>query len=65
MNTRLSPMSYVYDGRICRGFVIARSSGFEAFDSDERSLGACSKRRQRLRMPFSTARRKRRGQDEH
>jgi hypothetical protein len=39
MNVRLSPLSYVYDGRICRGFVIARSSGFEAFDSDERSLG--------------------------
>jgi hypothetical protein len=30
----------VCDGRICRGFVIARGKrGFEAFDSDERSLG--------------------------
>jgi hypothetical protein len=34
-----TPLGYVYDGRICRGFVIARSSGFEAFDSGERSLG--------------------------
>ena len=40
VNSRPSPLSSVYDGRICRGFVIARGKlGFEAFDSDERSFG--------------------------
>jgi hypothetical protein len=34
------PMVSVYDGRICRGFVIARGKlGFEAFDVDQCSLG--------------------------
>jgi len=36
----LSDFLSVYDGRICRGFVITRGrSGFEAFDSDQCSLG--------------------------
>jgi hypothetical protein len=40
VNSRPSPLSSVYDGRICRGFVIARGKlGIEAFDCDERSLG--------------------------
>jgi len=40
VNSRPSPLSSVYDGRICRGFVIARGKlGFETFDADQRSLG--------------------------
>ena len=40
MSSAPSPLSYVYDGRHCRGFILARGrSGFEAFDCDERSLG--------------------------
>jgi len=40
MNSRPSPLSSVYDGRICRVFVIARGKlGFEACDTDQRSLG--------------------------
>jgi hypothetical protein len=36
MTARLSPMSYVYDGRACLGFVLARGrAGFEAFTADE------------------------------
>jgi hypothetical protein len=36
----LTPLSYVYDGRACLGFVISRGrAGFEAFDREERSLG--------------------------
>ena len=36
----ITPMVSVYDGRICRGFVIARGKrGFEVFDCDERSIG--------------------------
>jgi len=43
VNSRPSPLSSVYDGRICRGFVIARGKlGFEAFDCDQRSLGVYS-----------------------
>jgi hypothetical protein len=35
-----SPLSYVYDGRECFGFILARGKlGFEAIDRDERSLG--------------------------
>jgi hypothetical protein len=34
------PLLSVYDGRICRGFVVARGKlGFEAFDCDKRGLG--------------------------
>jgi hypothetical protein len=39
-NTSTAPMSYVYDGRECLGFVLSRGrAGFEAFDREERSLG--------------------------
>lgn len=35
-----TPMLSVYDGRECRGFIFARGKfGFEAFDTDQRSLG--------------------------
>jgi hypothetical protein len=35
-----SPLAYVYDGRQCLGHIIARGkAGFEAFDSDDKSLG--------------------------
>jgi hypothetical protein len=35
-----APMAYVYDGRDCLGFILARGKlGFEAFTNDERSLG--------------------------
>jgi len=47
VSSRPSPLSSVYDGRICRGFVIARGKlGFEAFDSDERSMGVYPTRRE-------------------
>jgi hypothetical protein len=40
MKTTTAPLSYIYDGRECRGFVLARGRlGFEAFDRKERSLG--------------------------
>ena len=43
----ITPMVSVYDGRICRGFVIARGKlGFEALDSDERSTGVYPTRRE-------------------
>jgi hypothetical protein len=33
-------MAYVYDGRGCRGFILARGkAGFEALDREEKSLG--------------------------
>jgi hypothetical protein len=39
-NISTAPLSYIYDGRECRGFVLARGRlGFEAFDREERSLG--------------------------
>jgi hypothetical protein len=39
-NTSTAPMSYIYDGRACLGFVLSRGrAGFEAFDREERSLG--------------------------
>jgi hypothetical protein len=35
-----SPLAYVYDGRECLGFILARGhAGFEAFTDDEQSLG--------------------------
>jgi hypothetical protein len=38
-NTSTAPMSYIYDGRACLGFVLSRGrAGFEAFDREERSL---------------------------
>jgi hypothetical protein len=41
MNTPASPaLVSVFDGRECRGHIIARGpSGFEAFTADDRSLG--------------------------
>jgi hypothetical protein len=40
VNSRPSSLSYVYDGRDCLGFILARGKlGFEAIDRDERSLG--------------------------
>ena len=40
MTDRASPMSYVYDGKQCVGFIIARGKhGVEAFDRAESSLG--------------------------
>jgi len=40
MKTTTAPLSYVYDGRACLGFILARGcAGFEAFDREERSLG--------------------------
>ena len=40
MKTTTAPLAYVYDGRECLGFVLARGrSVFEAFDREERSLG--------------------------
>ena len=40
MSSATSPLSYVYDGRECLGFVLARGKlGFEALDREEHSLG--------------------------
>ena len=40
MSSAPSPLSYVYDGRECLGFILNRGKlGFEAIDRDERSLG--------------------------
>ena len=42
-----SPLSYVYDGRDCLGFILARGKlGFEAIARDERSLGFFQTQRQ-------------------
>jgi hypothetical protein len=39
-NTSTAPMSYIYDGRACLGFVLSRGrAGFEAFDREQNSLG--------------------------
>jgi len=39
-NISTAPMSYIYDGRACLGFVLSRGrAGFEAFDREGRSLG--------------------------
>ena len=36
----ISPLSYVYDGRQCLGFILRRGKlGFEAIDREEASLG--------------------------
>jgi hypothetical protein len=36
----MTVMSTVYEGRTCRGFILARGrSGFEAFTADEKSIG--------------------------
>jgi hypothetical protein len=41
-----TPIS-VYDGRACLGFILARGrAGFEAFDSEERSLGVAGTQRE-------------------
>ena len=46
-NTSTAPMSYIYDGRACLGFVLSRGrAGFEAFDSEERSLGVYGTQRE-------------------
>ena len=39
--TAHTPMQYIYDGRQCLGFILARGpAGFEAFTADDRvSLG--------------------------
>jgi hypothetical protein len=38
--TVVSPLTYVYDGKRCLGFILARGKlGFEAMDRDEQSLG--------------------------
>jgi hypothetical protein len=40
MTATLSPLSYVYDGRQCLGFILRRGKlGFEAIDREEVSLG--------------------------
>jgi hypothetical protein len=40
MSAKITPLSYVYDGRECLGFILNRGKlGFEAIDRDERSLG--------------------------
>jgi hypothetical protein len=46
-NTSTAPMSYIYDGRECLGFVLARGKlGFEALDREEHSLGLFSTQRE-------------------
>jgi hypothetical protein len=43
MSSAPSPLSYVYDGRECLGFVLARGKlGFEALDCEEHSLAIFS-----------------------
>jgi hypothetical protein len=43
----VAPLSYVYDGRRCLGHIIARGkTGFEAFDSDDKSLGLFASQRE-------------------
>jgi len=40
LTATLSPLSYVYDGRQCLGFILRRGKlGFEAIDHGEVSLG--------------------------
>jgi hypothetical protein len=35
-----APITFVYAGRVCLGFILARGpAGFEAFSADEKSLG--------------------------
>jgi hypothetical protein len=43
----ISPLAYVYDGRECLGFVLARGKlGFEALDREEHSPGLFSTQRE-------------------
>jgi len=40
MTATLSPLSYIYGGRQCLGFILRRGKlGFEAIDREEVSLG--------------------------
>jgi hypothetical protein len=40
-------LAYVYDGQQCLGHVLSRGpNGFEAFDSDDKSLGVFETQRQ-------------------
>jgi hypothetical protein len=56
MKTTTAPLSYVYDGRECRGFVLARGRlGFEAFDRDEHSLGLFKMAAQAANAVFDAA----------
>jgi hypothetical protein len=42
-----APMSCVYDGRDCLGFILSRGkAGFEAFTRDEQSLGTFKTQRE-------------------
>jgi hypothetical protein len=42
-----TPTVSFYDGRACLGFILARGrAGFEAFDSEERSLGVYGTQRE-------------------
>jgi hypothetical protein len=42
-----TPTVSVYDGRACLGFILARGrAGFEAFASEERSLGVAGTQRE-------------------
>jgi hypothetical protein len=44
---RSSPLLSAYDGQRCIGFVCSRGKlGFEAFDSEERSLGVAGTQRE-------------------
>jgi hypothetical protein len=46
MSAIFSPLSYVYDGRDCLGFILARGKlGFEAIDRDEKSIGLFASQR--------------------
>ena len=46
-NTTTAPLSYIYDGRECLGFVLARGKlGFEAMDREGKSLGIFDTQRQ-------------------
>ena len=43
----ISPLAYVFHGRECLGFVLARGKlGFEALDREEHSLGLFSTQRE-------------------
>jgi hypothetical protein len=42
-----SPLLSIYDGQLCVGFVFARGKqGFEAFDTDQHSLGTFASHRE-------------------
>jgi hypothetical protein len=42
-----APLSFVYSGRECLGFILARGKlGFEGFDRDEQSLGTFKTQRE-------------------